>query len=568
MPPPVLLGPAAYAAIAASKGAILGTADAALAYVLARLVWNHLPEWVRDDISVRNMLKSSDDKRRGSGSSSSATNDISELATLASVIEKLQGLLISGSEKLASGTLSEKGEPIPHFHVSLICYIHLASQFRRLYPKNRNLWHSACGEPISELDHGRFRGSKDNNLNSTKLMQCFDFAVYSYEVECESLQEKLGNDFSVIQHNTLLTKPIRPGYVGHYLAVSESQKLVVVAIRGTSSLEDWLTDCCGRAVSYDDDHIENEQFHSPRIEVRAAEPHMVLHSAFHEEGDDVEIVSGLERISVEHDHEHSPQNKVRCHEGILITAKRLANEIQDCIKEFVLSRGFRVLLCGHSLGAGVATLLSIVLRERFTQLAHGPKSDLMNVIVFAPPPVLDHDTAISCSSYTLSVVNNSDMIPKSSLANLAVLLELLRAISVRLKQQNLIPKNPVSTVTLIKKLTKSMDLINEEDLLMSVDEVKQEIQSAHERVELRDPDHLYVPGRVLFMSEEWYVDGRDEEKDENEPCQDRNVQFILTDGTTSVLRLLEIDAFRMVTDHVTASYETSLRIFDCMQRNA
>jgi hypothetical protein len=70
------------------------------------------------------------------------------------------------------------------------------------------------------------------------------------------------------------------------------------------------------------------------------------------------------------------------------------------------------------------------------------------------------------------------------------------------------------------------------------------------------------------MSEEWYVDGQDEEKDENEPHQDRNVQFILTDGTTSVLHLLEINAFRMVTDHVTASYETSLRIFDCMQRNA
>ena len=123
MPPPLALLPIGqYLSIAAAKrvaaSAIVSVdtytvSSAALAYILGLLAWRRIPEWIKEDVSIRNLLP----KDRNKPDATSL-----ELSTLASVIEKLQALLESGSAKLVSN-------PVPFLHAAILAYIQLAAHF-------------------------------------------------------------------------------------------------------------------------------------------------------------------------------------------------------------------------------------------------------------------------------------------------------------------------------------------------------------------------------------------------------------------------------------------------------
>eukprot|EP00978_Attheya_sp_CCMP212_P032606 scaffold128094_cov24-Attheya_sp.AAC.1 len=42
------------------------------------------------------------------------------------------------------------------------------------------------------------------------------------------------------------------------------------------------------------------------------------------------------------------------------------------------------------------------------------------------------------------------------------------------------------------------------------------------------------------------------------PPRNGNVESFVTDGMTEILRLFEVDEFRMFTDHLTSSYSSSI----------
>ena len=379
MPPPLALLPIGqYLSIAAAKrvaaSAIVSVdtytvSSAALAYILGLLAWRRIPEWIKEDVSIRNLLP----KDRNKPDATSL-----ELSTLASVIEKLQALLESGSAKLVSN-------PVPFLHAAILAYIQLAAHLHKLYPHDRDIWYKNCGTAASashfentNQDNSDFEFHEQINLSS-----CLDYATLSYESDTTKISEFLGSNFEVIQHNTLIKDVVRPGNVGHYLAVSKKMKLIVVGIRGTSSFEELLTDCCGQAVSYngrDDYASENydDMFHS-REEVRAAIPNELLTS----QDGHVEVISGHERIWMEA-HNDDNGNDIRCHQGILICAIRLVNTIQAFVKEHVVDDEYRLLLCGHSLGAGVASIAAVVLRSRLPALADTTVTHKMKVVAFDP----------------------------------------------------------------------------------------------------------------------------------------------------------------------------------------
>ena len=547
MPPPLAMLSVAAVAKRAVAGAALSVdtytvSSAALAYVLGLLAWKRIPEWIKEDVSIRSLLQ----KER-----SKSQETTLELSTLASVIEKLQALLESGSEKLES-------RPVPFLHAAILAYIQLAAHLHKLFPDERDIWYANCGSvgTSNEFQNMYHEDSAFTFHDQVHLSKCLDYATFSYESETAKLSEFLGSDFKVVQHNTLIKDLARPGNVGHYLAVSKKMKLVLIGIRGTSSLEDLLTDCCGQAVSYNghDDYANanyEDLFHS-RVEVRAAIPNEL---SANQDGH-VEIISGHERIWMEA-HNDDDGNDIRCHQGILICALRLVDTIQSFIEEYVVVDEYRLLLCGHSLGAGVASLAAVVLRSRLPVLAGTKSTHKMKVVAFAPPPVLDHDTAIAASSYTTTIVNNSDVIPRSSLANLAIFFEFLRDLSSRLQEKGLVPTNPLAAVAFIRKMFTDVD--NDNDLLMTLEEVQTAMERARDCVELRNPDHLYVPGCVLVMFERWGSTSGVSNVTSSEPA--RNWQFVVTDGSAAILRCLEVDAIRMLTDHGTDSYAGSLQTF-------
>lgn len=121
-----------------------------------------------------------------------------------------------------------------------------------------------------------------------------------------------------------------PGCVAHYIAISKELKTALISIKGTSSLEDLLTDCCGQSVRH------------------------TLARPFAEGG----------------------PTDIYCHEGIFLAAHRLAADVEVLVEELLLPNDYKLLMTGHSLGAGVAALLGVLLRSRFPALCQGSPDQL------------------------------------------------------------------------------------------------------------------------------------------------------------------------------------------------
>jgi len=189
--------------------------------------------------------------------------------------------------------------------------------------------------------------------------------------------------------------------------------------------------------------------------------------------------------------------------------------------------------------------------------------------------VLDHDSALACCDFITTIVNNADIIPRASLSNLMIFVEFLRAVAEKLDEKGMSPKNFESAAAFLRMLTSgnsggSKDKI---EMLMTTDEFRDAVRNAIEKVELRDPDHLYVPGRVMLMYDLWSKRGYDEKRDEKkekkveggdegegeEEVEARTAERLqVTDGTSNILRCIEVDD-RMITDHLSPGYRSSIR---------
>ena len=321
---------------------------------------------------------------------------------------------------------------------------------------------------------------------------------------------------------------------------------MLIGIKGTSSLEELLTDVCGRSVSYRPEHepLQTPELNrsSMRIEVHAKRDSTVLTVQTQEE---VEIVNGHEeQICIEQeDTGISHESHVRCHEGILLSTQRLLGQVQKVVEEYVVYGDYKLQIVGHSLGASAGCLLALLLRERYPQLLHGEK---LRVHAFAPPPVLDHDSAIAASSYVTSVVNQADLIARCSTANLAVFLEFLRSVSSQVLVPNdLAPQGPQSTARLLRQLQYN------EKQLWTFELMEAALKRAQEKVMLRHPDHLYVPGKVVLLEEAKVLSTQTDD-------HEASVIWNLTDGTNPSLRQLDLSGFRPLGDHTAAAYEATI----------
>lgn len=177
-------------------------------------------------------------------------------------------------------------------------------------------------------------------------------------------------------------EPYMPGYL---VAVDHDFGRVVVAVRGTSSLSDVLSDAVCEPVA------------------------MQLNS---QEG--------------------------TAHGGFWIVAQRLDGKLRDVVTEGLArlepkdnsARG--VLLCGHSLGGGVAPLLAALWRDTggaVPRPAFLPQHVKVECVAFAPPQILDAELALAQSDLTTSIIAGDDLIPRLSLATAKDLLSALLLLS-------------------------------------------------------------------------------------------------------------------------------------------
>jgi hypothetical protein len=179
---------------------------------------------------------------------------------------------------------------------------------------------------------------------------------------------------------------------------------------------------------------------------------------------------------------------------------------------------------------------------------------------------LDKESALACKSFTTTIVNNADLIPRSSLHNLAILLKFMEILNTKLEQQGKLPDN-------FKNLSAFMKFIREGkdgEMIMTAQETKKAMKKCIAKLNESDPDFLYVPGRVIHMFDLWSKTNYGEteqrvEQKANETTIDSEIDTVKTaeqvydgDGTSDVLKIIEIDE-RMVPDHLSMGYRDSIR---------
>jgi len=384
-----------------------------------------------------------------------------------------------------------------------------------------------------------------------------------------------------------------PGRVGYYVAISHTKQQLIIGMKGTSTLEDLLTDCCGKAVRVD---LDND----PHWTLSSSEHNVLLFPSssvvtMTEKQSLVQSLPEIEPSLTMEDHgveaETNRSHKLRgVHEGILHCARVLLAEISSLIEEYAINQEYDVICVGHSLGGGTAILLAVLLRGKYPST----NKERVRAFAFAPPPVLDRSTSLACRHYVTSVVNNTDIVPRSSLTNLDAFLTILETISFCLSEMGMNPyaNNSMSFASSIIALLRKLYEGVEGELILTPSEVHQLWEEAMADSSLGDGEiddcywdeefghHLFVPGRLLLMYESRSMTNEVPNEDltleadmsgfyTNASSKSETVDVpafnaIWTDGTVLALRGFDIGAGgRLVIDHLTLSYQESFSKIIC-----
>jgi hypothetical protein len=257
----------------------------ALVALLVREFWRGVPIWIKRQLPHLILPKQLAAKLRSKAHElrqdiNDDINDINDdMTSLPTIMRKLKSLLDLGSEKLRlNPTTSDNIES------SILVLLRLIRQIKLYRPDIRDAdFTTAYNDDQSQREsavvteyHQRMLELADaayNELPHGLELRDYLFRSYGYEL---------------LRHETIVV----PGSVAHYIALNRTTKEAVIGVKGTSSLEDLLTDCCGVAVDY--------------------------------EG-------------------------MRCHDGILTASKRLAADLETILVDLLIPRGYAVTLTGHSL---------------------------------------------------------------------------------------------------------------------------------------------------------------------------------------------------------------------------
>ena len=220
-----------------------------------------------------------------------------------------------------------------------------------------------------------------SSLHREGLMHSLNGLYHPLETErndrnvCYSL-ERLGMPRSLIAYATYEADVIRTPYC---IIIDLEAKSVVIAVMGSATLEDMVTDM---------------QFASVGM-------------------DKVGQVCGFDA------------NGMFCHRGMLTKSKWIFNDLKrrgvlnlllpldDVVDEIEPScRGFDLVFTGHSLGGGIAAILGLMHRKTYPQL---------HAYAFCPPGcTASVNVLLECEEFVTSIVVGNDLVPRIRDANFEI----------------------------------------------------------------------------------------------------------------------------------------------------
>lgn len=520
LPAIVLGGPPALAATKVALYEYLPAfSSATFAAILLQSVWKRLPDWIKEDVSFNILYHRSHVSLPSS--SSSQTTDIERLSC---VLDKIQAWVHSSVDNFSE-------PPVPYEHIAFLLYWQSCSSDGVLSYSEEKTSFCRSNRPYVEINGTDSTAGTgcNNTVNYTSLLRMLDFASFAYDIDDngDRIRDQLqSSGYSLV--DTFI--PTRPGFVGYYVAESKTE--VLVGIRGTSSLEELLTDVCGRSVAWDpyDYHYKQQQDVRSSIEVEACRL------------DEIHVAEGIEVI---HGHDERIWDRgfegqqhattAKCHEGILIAVQRMWKYIR---KHIVQRKRKSITLVGHSLGGGAACILGMLLRSEL------PEANI-RVFAFAPPPVLDQETALAASTFTTSIVNDTDLICRCSMVNLRVLRECLRDVSNDMANHGVTPTGPRSAAALFHKLQNGPPIWSSDELTQARERALEYVKNSRHAT-----DHLFIPGVVHYLE-------RRESSLASSP-QSSCVECHVIDGTHPILCILDMNGFRMILNHSIQEYQSAL----------
>ena len=117
------------------------------------------------------------------------------------------------------------------------------------------------------------------------------------------------------------------------------------------------------------------------------------------------------------------------HRGILKGAKRILKESGDILKKAIQDfPDHRLVITGHSLGAGTAVLITMALMNSDYPEIFNPDSTPIKCVALAAPPVYRSRLPCKADKHISIFINENDIVPRLSLANMATVITKLRAI--------------------------------------------------------------------------------------------------------------------------------------------
>ncbi|KIH49283.1 triacylglycerol lipase, partial [Ancylostoma duodenale] len=189
---------------------------------------------------------------------------------------------------------------------------------------------------------------------------------------------------------------------------------IVITIRGSCSLVDLVTDLC-----LDDEVLS--------VDVDA-DPLLRTDTTLDAEDDEVLSVDVDADPLLRTDTTLDAEGEVRVHRGMLMSARYVFDTLRkhQVLEDLaVLNTGYQLVVCGHSLGAGVASLLTLLLKyagllANFTiGLANGcgfrQEYPDVRCFAFAPPGcVISENGLHEMEQHVMGIVAGDDVVSRIS----------------------------------------------------------------------------------------------------------------------------------------------------------
>jgi hypothetical protein len=197
-----------------------------------------------------------------------------------------------------------------------------------------------------------------NELKVEKILpwSVFAQAAYKDSMLLRQILSEQGHELIQHEHSCALMEP------SYFLSMSKTKNQLVIAIKGTDTVKDLLTNL----------FIAKEEL---KVEQAPEEADLGIHA------------------------------------GILHSARFVLDRISPLVQRLFVPAQFEIVVVGHSLGAGVATALTIMLKEEM-KIPH------VHCYAFAPPPCVSLYLAQRSQLYVTSIVNNDDAIPRTGVSQL------------------------------------------------------------------------------------------------------------------------------------------------------